>query len=101
EGLFNSVREAKAMGFDGKGCIHPRQIRTIHDAFAPTESEITKARKIVLAFEAAEKVGQGVVSLGTKMIDPPVVKRALRTVVLAVRSGILAETWRENGEAQR
>jgi citrate lyase subunit beta/citryl-CoA lyase len=83
DGLRASVQEAKALGFDGKGCIHPRQIRPIHEEFAPAQIEIEKAEKIVDAFEKAESKGLGVVSLGSKMIDPPVVKRALRTVKLA------------------
>jgi citrate lyase subunit beta/citryl-CoA lyase len=82
-GLRESVREAKALGFDGKGCIHPRQIKPIHEEFAPSELEISKAEKIVHAYEEAESKGLGVVSLGSKMIDPPVVKRALRTIKLA------------------
>ena len=80
EGLRQSVLEAKSLGFEGKGCIHPRQIKIIHEAFAPTQEEIEKARKIVEAFEEAEKKGLGVVSLGTKMIDPPVVKRAQKII---------------------
>ena len=95
EGLIASVKEAKALGFDGKGCIHPRQIAPIHDAFAPEKSEIDKATKIVRAFEKAEAQGLGVVALGSKMIDPPVVKRALKTVDMAVSLGRLPENWRE------
>ncbi len=95
EGLRESVIEAKSLGFDGKGCIHPRQIKVIHQAFAPTEKEIEKDRKIVLAFEDAERRGLGVVSLGSKMIDPPVVKRALRTIDIALKEGIIKEDWRE------
>lgn len=95
EGLIASVKEAKGMGFDGKGCIHPRQIKPIHDAFAPTEEEIAKAKKIVLAFEEAEKKGLGVVSVGSKMVDPPVVKRAIRVIDLAVKSNLLNSNWRE------
>jgi citrate lyase subunit beta/citryl-CoA lyase len=83
EGLKASVLEAKGLGFEGKGCIHPRQIRPIHEAFAPAPAELEKARKIVAAFKEAEAKGLGVVSLGTKMIDPPVVKRALLVVKLA------------------
>jgi len=79
------VIEAKSLGFDGKGCIHPRQIVVIHEAFAPTAAELEKAKRIVEAFEEAERKGLGVVSLGSKMIDPPVVKRALRVVRLAER----------------
>jgi len=83
EGLRASVQEAKSLGFDGKGCIHPRQIKPLHEEFAPLQTEVEKAEKIVEAFEIAEKKGLGVVSLGSKMIDPPVVKRAQRTVKLA------------------
>ena len=83
EGLKQSVLEAKSLGFEGKGCIHPRQIPIIHDAFAPTSEEIEKAKKIVQAFEEADKLGLGVVSLGTKMIDAPIVKRAQKTLELS------------------
>lgn len=98
EGLRLSVLEAKSLGFDGKGCIHPRQIQVIHDAFAPSPEEIEKAKNIVLAFEQAEAKGLGVVSLGRKMIDPPVVKRAQRTIKLAIETGKLSSDWREGGE---
>ncbi|MFH0882385.1 MAG: aldolase/citrate lyase family protein [bacterium] len=95
EGLLASVREAKALGFEGKGCIHPRQIAVVHDGFAPTSDEIAKAQQIVVAFEAAEKKGLGVVSMGSKMIDAPVVKRALHTIEQAERDGLVAKTWRK------
>jgi citrate lyase subunit beta/citryl-CoA lyase len=98
EGLRLSVLEAKSLGFDGKGCIHPRQIQVIHDAFAPSPEEIEKAKNIVLAFEQAEAKGLGVVSLGSKMIDPPVVKRTQRTIKLAIETGKLGSNWREGGE---
>ena len=95
EGLRQSVLEAKSLGFDGKGCIHPRQIAVVNEAFAPSEIEITKAKRIVLAFEDAQAKGLSVVSLGSKMIDPPVVKRAQKTVEMAIATGKLAENWRE------
>jgi citrate lyase subunit beta/citryl-CoA lyase len=82
EALRRSVIEAKSLGFEGKGCIHPRQIKVIHEAFEPTAEEIEKAKKIVEAFNKAEKKGLGVIALGSKMIDPPVVKRAQRILSL-------------------
>ena len=93
-----SVIEAKSLGFDGKGCIHPRQIKIVHEGFSPGKKEIDKARKIVLAFEKAEKDGLGVVSLGSKMIDPPVVKRALNTIEQALNDSIIEKNWREDNE---
>lgn len=95
EGLRQSVIEAKSLGFEGKGCIHPRQIPVVHQAFAPTADEIEKAKKIVLAFEDAEKKGLGVVALGSKMIDPPVVKRAIKTIDLAIQNNLLNKNWRK------
>ena len=95
EALRQSVIEAKSLGFEGKGCIHPRQIKVVHEAFAPTTEEIEKAKKIVKAFEEAEKKGLGVVSLGSKMIDPPVVKRAIRTIDLAVLNNLLDNNWKK------
>ena len=90
-GLRSWAARARALGFEGMGCVHPRQIRPIHEAFAPSAVEIEKALRVVAAFEEAESRGLGVVSLGSKMIDPPVVKRALRTVQIARRAGLLEE----------
>ncbi|MFA4922307.1 MAG: aldolase/citrate lyase family protein [Candidatus Neomarinimicrobiota bacterium] len=95
EALQKAVQESKALGFDGMGCIHPRQIKVIQDNFAPDATAINKARKIVKAFEEAEQKGQGVVALGSKMIDPPIVKRALRTIKLAESLGLINSNWRE------
>jgi citrate lyase subunit beta/citryl-CoA lyase len=94
DGLRNSVVEAKSLGFEGKGCIHPRQVKIVHEAFAPSEQEIEKAKKIVLAFEDANKKGLGVVSVGSKMIDPPVVKRADKTINLALLNNLISKDWR-------
>ena len=93
EGLRQSVLEAKALGFEGKGCIHPRQVPVVHEAFAPSSEEVEKAKRIVLAFQDAERRGLGVVALGSKMVDPPVVKRALRTVRLAEALDLLPKDW--------
>ncbi|MBI2419620.1 MAG: HpcH/HpaI aldolase/citrate lyase family protein, partial [Ignavibacteriales bacterium] len=89
EGLRQSVLEAKSLGFEGKGVIPPRQIPEVNKAFAPTPEEIDKASKIAAAFEEATAKGLGVVSLGSKMIDPPVVKRALKTIESAKLNGLL------------
>ncbi len=93
EGLQQSVLNSKAMGFEGMGCIHPRQIAVINKGFAPDEAEIEKSKKIVSAFEEARLKGLGVVALGSKMIDPPVVARAQKNIDLAIRLGKLSKNW--------
>jgi citrate lyase subunit beta / citryl-CoA lyase len=87
DGLRRWAENSRALGFEGMGCIHPAQIPVIHTAFAPSPGEIEKALKIVAAFEEAQQRGMGVVSLGSKMIDPPVVQRAQKLVQLAKRMG--------------
>ncbi|MEA2043016.1 MAG: aldolase/citrate lyase family protein [Bacteroidota bacterium] len=90
EGLRKNLQISKSLGFQGMGCIHPRQIAVIHQEFAPKPAEIEKALKITAAFKEAESKGLGVISIGSKMIDPPVVKRALRTVQLAKKLGLIS-----------
>ncbi len=85
EGLKRNVELSRALGFEGMGCIHPRQVPVIQEAFMPGQEEIEKATRIVEAFEQARARGSGVVALGSKMIDPPVVKRAQKTLDLATK----------------
>lgn len=90
EGLRKWGEQSRAMGFEGMGCIHPLQIQVIHEAYAPSRVEIDKALKIVAAFEDAKAKGLGVVSLGSKMIDPPVVNRAVKLVERARKMGLVS-----------
>ena len=91
EGLRQWGRRSRGLGFEGMGCLHPRQIPIIHEAYAPSEVEIQKALRIVGAFEDAEARGLGVVSLGSKMIDPPVVERARKLVARARAAGLIED----------
>lgn len=95
EGLQRNVTDSRALGFVGMGCIHPRQIKIINEGFNPDETEIERAKEIVLAFEEAERNGSGVIVIGSKMIDLPVVKRALSIIKTAVGNGLLKPEWRE------
>lgn len=100
EGLEASVEEAKALGFIGKGCIHPRQVETINRIFLPDEQIIEKAKKIVLAMDRAEKEGLGVVSVGSKMVDPPVARQAEIVIKNAVQFGLLEMDWKDREQEQ-
>ncbi len=88
-GLTASAQEAVALGFDGKGVIHPSQIKPIHQVFCPTAEQIDKAQRIVAAMEEALATGSGVTALNGKMIDAPVLMRAERTLALAKEYGLL------------
>jgi len=95
DGLLSNVLSSKAMGFEGMGCIHPRQIAVLRRGFSPTPEEIDRAGKIVIAYRDALSRGLGVVALGSKMIDPPVVARAQKTIDLAVRLEMIPQNWIE------
>jgi citrate lyase subunit beta/citryl-CoA lyase len=94
EGLAAWARNARALGFEGMGCVHPLQVAVIHEAFAPTQQEIERALRIVAAYEDAQARGLGVVSLGSKMIDAPVVQRAMKLVQRAEKMGVVTEEMR-------
>lgn len=90
EGLQRWGLNSRALGFEGMGCVHPMQIAVIHEAFAPTSAEIERAQRIVAAYNEAQQKGLGVVSLGSKMIDPPVVQRALKLIARAQAMGLVS-----------
>lgn len=93
EALKNNVLSSKSIGFEGMGCIHPRQIKIVSENFAPLDDEIEQAKLIVDAYNKALKKGLGVVSLGTKMIDAPVVEKAKKIIEQAILANRLDENW--------
>jgi citrate lyase subunit beta/citryl-CoA lyase len=82
-GLTAYCAASRALGFDGVGLVHPRQIADAHAAFSPSTAELDEARRIVGALDAALAQGLGVVSLDGRMVDAPVAERARRLVGLA------------------
>lgn len=86
EGFADEVSLIKQLGFDGKSVINPRQIPVVHRLFKPTDQEIAHAKDVVKAIEEAEAKGLGVISLKGKMIDKPIVERALRIIDLSKAS---------------
>ncbi len=75
-GLERSCAEARALGFAGKGVIHPVQIPVVLKAFRPTDKEAARAERIVAAFDAALAEGRGAISVDGAMIDAPVAAKA-------------------------
>ena len=88
EGFEAEVRQNKAMGFDGKSLINPKQIRLVHQIFAPTEKEVIQAEKIVSAYREQSARGVGVFTVDGKMIDIAFVPGAERTLRLAKACGM-------------
>jgi len=85
-GLQAYTQHMKSLGFEGIGCIHPRQIEGVHRALMPTAQAVAHAEQVVVAYEAALAAGQGVVALNGKMIDAPVVARARKVLAWQISS---------------
>ena len=80
DGLRASGRMTRALGFDGKWCIHPAQIDVVNEVFSPTERELATARDIVRAYEAALAAGAGSAAMDGAMIDAASLRMARRTL---------------------
>jgi citrate lyase subunit beta/citryl-CoA lyase len=77
---------AKRFGFGGKLCIHPRQVIAVNRVFSPTDKELAWARMVVAA--GAQRDG-AVVTVDGKMVDKPVLMKALRIIQAAESSAIV------------
>ncbi len=76
EGLKISAARSRALGFDGKWCIHPAQIEAVNAAFSPTPEEIERAEQVLSAFKQALSEGRGAAAIGDSMIDQASVRMA-------------------------
>ena len=95
DGLRKETETVKIMGYDGKACIHPSQIEVIHDAFNPSQEEIEYSVKVKHAIGEAKTKGSGVIALGKKMIDRPIVLRAEKILARAEAADINIPTYEE------
>ena len=96
DGVFNDLGDAEGFeaecvqgrqfGFDGKTLIHPKQLEPANRAWAPDEDAVDHAQRVIAAFEAAERGGQGVVTVDGKLIENLHVEQARR--VLGVHAAI-------------
>ena len=87
EGFEAEVRNARALGFSGKSCIHPSQVPVVHRLYTPDEEEVAHARRVMEAMRAAEQAGAGVFTVDGKMVDAPVIAKA-RRVLLQIGEGV-------------
>jgi len=83
DGLVAEAKRARAHGFMGKLVIHPNQIGPCNEIFTPSRQEIDYAKRVMEAFEKAEKEGKAAIQMEGKFIDYPVVEKSKRIVELA------------------
>jgi citrate lyase subunit beta/citryl-CoA lyase len=93
DGVYNDVKDLDGfeaecqqgmqMGFDGKTLIHPTQVDIANRVWAPSDAEVEHARRVIEAFDEAQRDGRGVVTVDGRMIENLHVDNARRTLDLA------------------
>lgn len=86
EGLRESTRHGKRLGFFGRSAIHPDQIPVINEVFTPSDDEIADAAELQARLDAAVDAGSAGVKLRDgRFIDNAVVQAATRTLAFGQR----------------
>ena len=88
-GLERASRIARALGFDGKQCIHPAQLAVVNAVFGPSDDEVARAEAVVKAYEDAVAAGQGAATHDGRMIDAASLRMA-RAILLHRRSEVVS-----------
>lgn len=76
EGLKRSCKLARAMGYQGKACIHPEQVAPTNEQFSTSAEEFARAQRIVTEFEKAEAAGAAAVRVDGRFVDYPIYDKA-------------------------
>lgn len=88
EGLKDDTTLTRNLGFDGKTCVHPRQIDVVNSYFTPSAKEIRYALRVLEAVEQGQRQKKGAVTLDGSMIDKPMELRARTTLAQAEAAGV-------------
>lgn len=88
EGLARDLEMTRTLGFDGKTCVHPRQIDRVNACFTPSQKEVKNALRVLEALEEAAKNHTGVCVLDGGMVDKPMELRARSTLAKAAAAGV-------------
>lgn len=79
DGLRESARRSRILGFSGNWVIHPDQIGVCNEVFSPSEAEAAAAERALAALESAAVGGAGATEVGGQMVD-----EAMRKAVEAI-----------------
>ncbi len=101
DGFEAWAREAKACGFAGKSCVHPRQVAGCNRVFAPSATEIEDARAVVEAYDAALASGLGAITFRGRLVDFPIAEQARRIAGMVPAEEIGPEPANPTGKFRR
>ena len=88
DGFRRSCLVSRALGYDGKWCIHPAQVPVANEVFSATTEEMAWAEAVMAANAAAEAEGRGSFALNGQMVDAATLRMAAATLARAGRTGV-------------
>lgn len=83
EQFARDAEVGRALGYNGKICVLPRQVDIANRIFSPSEEDLERARRLIAAYAAATAAGKGTIDFEGTMIDGPLLKRAEDMVAMA------------------
>jgi malyl-CoA/(S)-citramalyl-CoA lyase len=75
-GFVAQAWRSAVLGCEGKWAIHPSQVDIVNQIFSPSEDEVARARRVLVAMEAAKSEGRGAVTLDGRLIDLASIRQA-------------------------
>ncbi len=81
--FVDDAERGRDLGYEGKLCVHPRQVALAHRVFTPTPEEIDWSRRVLEAYRAGLRAGRAAIEVDGVMVDGPLVKRAEAVLALA------------------
>lgn len=83
EGLMADSARSRGLGFQGRVTVFPPQVAPINSAYSRLpDAEVERARRLVEAFERAERDGLASIRVDSQFVDYPVYQRAVEKLRL-------------------
>ena len=76
DGYMAQANRSGVLGCEGKWAIHPSQVELANRIFSPSDEDVSRAKKILLAMKEAQSEGKGAVALDGRLIDIASIKQA-------------------------
>ena len=83
--FLDDAAQGRALGYQGKLCIHPAQVPLANRAFSPSAEEVDRAQRLLAAYDAAVARGEAAIAFEGQMVDEPLARHA-RAVVQAAET---------------
>ncbi|MBK9136384.1 MAG: CoA ester lyase [Betaproteobacteria bacterium] len=85
--FLEDAARGRDLGYDGKICLTPGQVKLAHRAYSPSAEERAYAERLVATYEAATARGIGTIDFEGRMVDAPLLARARQVLAMPAIEG--------------